>query len=547
MSISSFHAGATAGKCLIQSEFNARVWKNFMSRLPSREDIINLLVVLEELCQFHSDESKPLVIDYGVVKQLAKDLRVHEMLRDEFLTPAVFMRLDKDDGGEQVPITSLMSVITRTITQQGLFASLGCFSVGHPTSECIMSIDALEDWLYKLSHRLIQIQKMTEQFLPLWVFTAAHTIAFFHGKQHPSKFQLPVPGSARVNTVTISVKIRDLVSSETMQSLLQLTKMYLDDIDANPFSRLRAVRYYDSFTVFDSGRGSADSSGGAPTEQCPIFAAGYMTPVFMERLLAVYGQTDYRRFLTFAIAWDNRKTVPGVRYFWPVMDANNKGYIDRSDVEKLVTSMVALLQCLPAACGPQGPDAISILVDETMDLFTSHLKSSTSCRSNPEALLTLAEALESPTAFGTVVGYLGNTQAFIEYECREDTAHKLFVAKQVNEAKATRLKLSQTTRTGQLAALQGIIDDCFFANTSSLGPKNRFECFAEFLDYHESLYGGESMEPWLAKYYQWEQQEAENHQLLLLESQYMLSEGDSSSLMGLRDEDLSSDGIQLRE
>jgi hypothetical protein len=53
------------------------------------------------------------------------------------------------------------------------------------------------------------------------------------------------------------------------------------------------------------------------------------------------------------------------------------------------------------------------------------------------------------------------------------------------------------------------------------------------------------MEPWLARYYQWEQQEAETCQLLLLESQYVLSEGDSLSVIQ-REDDIS-DLVEPRE
>jgi hypothetical protein len=230
-----------------------------------------------------------------------------------------------------------------------------------------------------------------------------------------------------------------------------------------------------------------------------------MNPVFMDKLLSTYGgpPMDYRRFLTFAIAWDNRKTVPGVRYFWPVIDQGSKGYITRSDIDVLVKGTMSLLQCLPAACGPQGPAAATILVDEIIDIFRSHHNG----QDFGEQLLSLSQALASPAAFGTVVGVLGNTQAFIEYECREDTAHKFFVAKQMKESRAVRQKGTESTRAGQLALLQQVVDECWFPEISSSTEDLNFKSFAEFLDYHEATYGGESMEPWLNKYYQWEQDE----------------------------------------
>lgn len=526
MTVISFHRKQSTGNALIQSEVNRGIWSQFLQRLPRRDDIISLLVALEDICKFQSDESKPLALTYAVSRQLCKDANLHEKIRADFLSPSLYLQL-ANDPKKTMTITSLVRVMTRSLTEQGLYASLARFSIGDASSESIMSIDALEDWLYQQSQRLVQIRKMTEQFLPLWVFTAAHTVAFFHGQSRASKLAIPVPGLNRINTTSISIKIRDFVAADTMSNLQQLSKPFLEEMDLNPFSRLRAVRYYDSFTVFEAG------------PQCNIFAGGYMNPVFMESLMDTYGGApmDYRRFLTFAIAWDNRKSVPGVKYFWPIFDPLAKGFICLADVTKLVRGMLRLLQCLPSACGPQGPQAEYVLLDEIRDIVRTHGLIDTE-----EKILSHKDALAAPAAFASLVGLLGNTQTFIEYECREDTAHKQFVTKQVKEARAARLQASQLTRAGQLAILQEAIDECWFHEEVVM----KFPCFAEFLDHHESQYGGESMEPWLARYYEWEQQEAENCQLQLLESQYVLSENDDSISVIHREDDVS-DLVELRE
>jgi hypothetical protein len=544
MSVSCFHRRLSAGKALINSEINNQIWKHYLSAHPSKEDIIQFLVVLEELCQFHLDESKLLAVGYDVFRALRKDCRTHPKLKEDFLTPQMFMKMSGTNGKVSIPI--LTSIITHSLSQEALFSSLACYSVGDASSEHIMSIDALEDWLFKLSYKLVQVNRMTEQFLPLWVFTAAHTIGFFHGKQKSSRVHIPVPGTHRTVSSSVTIKIRDFVGSETMKFLLQLSRPFVEDMDANPFSRLRAVRYYDSFTVFESGRMQADAIAYPVTELCPIFAGGYMTPIFMERLSTVYGCFDYRRFLSFAIAWENRRTATGVRYFWPTVDIEGKGYMTRVHLEYFVKGMVTLLACLPAACGPQGPNAVTILVDEILDLFLSNTRFSAENSHNPEFKLTLSDALEMPQAFGTMIGLIGNSQSFIEYECREDTAHKQFVAKQVKEARINRQQQNHQSRSGQLTALQEIIDECWFIN-SNPGVECKFDSFPSFLDYHETQYGGESMEPWLNRYYQWEQQEAERHQMMLLESQLVLSEGDSLSMIAPREDDMSADGIQFRE
>ena len=451
MTISSFHSSQSLGNKLLISERIARHWNDSLRKLPERSDLFTFLVRLEKLSQFHANPDKPMLIGYDVWKRLSQDTSIHPHIVS-FLTPKVFLSMPK--VGDCVSMVTILSVITRTISAERILSSLSSYSVGDPTSQYITSIDSLEDWLFQMSKTLVQITKMTEQFVPLWVFTAAHTIAFFHG------------------SVSNRVKIHDFLCSKTLIRLLELGRPVID-MDSNPFSRLRAVQYYDSFTVFDSVP--------PPDHVGSIFAGGYMSPLFMSRLF--HGEVlDYRKFLTFAIAWDNRNTEQGLKYFWPVFDPESKGYITRDSIELLVSSLFNVLRCLPTVCGPQGPRAEEILTDEIFDIFAD------TCISKDKV---------EPEMFGTVVGLLGNTQTFIKYEGREDTAHFLFVARQTAETAKEKLAAAAETRTGQLAIMQELVDAC-----QELLPVT--QSFAEFLDYHESVYGGESMEPWLAKYYLWE-------------------------------------------
>ncbi len=118
--------------------------------------------------------------------------------------------------------------------------------------------------------------------------------------------------------------------------------------------------------------------------------------------------------------------------------------------------------------------------------------------------------------------------------------------------KNARIKASQTSRQGQLSVLQQLVDECWFYQdpATSNSPLTKFGSFAEFLDYHEITYGGESMEPWLARYYEWEQHEAERAQMQLISADISGAD-DSVSVIHRPDEELSvaepSDLIEARE
>jgi hypothetical protein len=286
-----------------------------------------------------------------------------------------------------------------------------------------------------------------------------------------------------------------------------MNKSVVEELDSNPFARIRAVRYYDSFTVFDTTAASSIGQSGMVTP--PIFGGGYMNPLLIERVINGGPPMDYRKFLTFAIAWDNRKTEPGVKFFWPLFDLKHKGYLTIEDFTDFIESMVSILQTMPAVCGPQGPNAVEVLKHEIIDVLRSHITwDSAVSEQPPNCIFSFQQAIKNPNAFGTVIGLIGNTQTFMEYECREETAHKNFLTKQLKEAKISQAKTHQSSsdRANQLSLLQSIIDDAWLLQPPPVASK--FDSFAEFLDYHETVYGGESMEPWLTRYYQWEEAEA---------------------------------------
>lgn len=52
--------------------------------------------------------------------------------------------------------------------------------------------------------------------------------------------------------------------------------------------------------------------------------SGGLTKIFVDRLFEEYqtfeGEMDYKTFLDFVLAMENRKTIPSLQYFWKILD-----------------------------------------------------------------------------------------------------------------------------------------------------------------------------------------------------------------------------------
>ncbi|KAF4710218.1 Serine/threonine-protein phosphatase 2A regulatory subunit B'' subunit gamma, partial [Perkinsus olseni] len=153
--------------------------------------------------------------------------------------------------------------------------------------------------------------------------------------------------------------------------LMSLRRVYVEDMTNNLFSRFRSISYYDSFFVF--GTAPVDTVVANGQASLNIFNRGYMNPLFTSRLVKRYNPVqrimDYRTFLDFCIAWENRDTPQGAKYFWRILDWRGRGWIDRDDLSELAEAILNVVDSMPGICGPNGPPPVETLVSEIYDLL----------------------------------------------------------------------------------------------------------------------------------------------------------------------------------
>ena len=62
------------------------------------------------------------------------------------------------------------------------------------------------------------------------------------------------------------------------------------------------------------------------------YGTGTLTPAFVDRVfqecLTYGGEMDYKTYLDFVLAMENKKTPQSLHYFWRILDVFHKGAID---------------------------------------------------------------------------------------------------------------------------------------------------------------------------------------------------------------------------
>ena len=79
-----------------------------------------------------------------------------------------------------------------------------------------------------------------------------------------------------------------------------------------------------------------DHNGLLSRDELARYNSSTLTPVFITRVfqecLTYGGEMDYKSYLDFVLALDNRNSPQGLRYLFQIMDIDNKGYLHPGDL-----------------------------------------------------------------------------------------------------------------------------------------------------------------------------------------------------------------------
>lgn len=227
----------------------------------------------------------------------------------KYFTPEVFAKLQNGDPHGRVNIVALFNYIMRKVWYHQTRIGLSMYDVigqGY-----LREVD-LENYILELIPTLPQLDGLEKSFHSFYVCTAVRKFLFFLDPLRTGR-----------------VRIQDILACSFLDDLLELRDVDLpkDVQDSNWFSAPSALRVYGQYLNLDK-----DHNGMLNREELAGYGTGTLTSVFMERVfqecLTYDGEMDYKTYLDFVLAMENRQEPQSLQYLFRILDINGKGYLD---------------------------------------------------------------------------------------------------------------------------------------------------------------------------------------------------------------------------
>eukprot|EP00933_Yihiella_yeosuensis_P025063 TRINITY_DN19436_c0_g1_i1.p1 TRINITY_DN19436_c0_g1~~TRINITY_DN19436_c0_g1_i1.p1 ORF type:complete len:185 (+),score=45.83 TRINITY_DN19436_c0_g1_i1:60-614(+) len=169
-----------------------------------------------------------------------------------------------------------------------------------------------------------------------------------------------------------------------------------------------ALKVYGAYLFLD-----VDQNGMLSKNELTRFGNGMLTDVFIDRVFEEYQtyrdsetgerEMDYKTFLDFVLATENKNTPQAIQYFWKLIDINGNGCIDGFVINYFFRAVLKLLQ-------HKSSDIASVddVKDEIFDMV----------KSKKPGVITFEDLVECRQG-GTVLSMLIDAAAFWRYDNRE--------------------------------------------------------------------------------------------------------------------------------
>ncbi|XP_075050545.1 serine/threonine-protein phosphatase 2A regulatory subunit B'' subunit gamma-like [Mixophyes fleayi] len=125
------------------------------------------------------------------------------------------------------------------------------------------------------------------------------------------------------------IKIQDILACSFLDDLLELRDEELskESQESNWFSAPSALRVYGQYLNLDK-----DHNGMLSKEELSRYGTGTLTNIFLDRVfqecLTYDGEMDYKTYLDFVLALENRKEPAALQYIFKLLDIQNKGSLN---------------------------------------------------------------------------------------------------------------------------------------------------------------------------------------------------------------------------
>ena len=361
----------------IRQEARTRFLHNKSAEILDKEDLEKLWYLLKSNTSFPDDGSERMNYDQfiSVANKLSPKYR-------QFFQPSVFLKCDRDEYG-RIEIVPFFHYIVRKVNlhqtriQISLYDSAG---FGY------LKEKDLENFIFELIPSFPQLSSLQENFYSFYVITAVRKFFFFLDPKRTGK-----------------ILIKDILTSPILAEFYELRQdnWSAEEAAQNWFSVQSSLKVYDQYLRLDLDR------NGMLRKMELVRYPGGLTSIFVDRLFEEYqtfeGEMDYKTFLDFVLAMENKKSQASLQYFWRILDVYNQGAIDTFVVNLFFRAIIKKLE---------SKERFGFKVDDIKDEIWDMAKPKVPYAITLEDLLACGQG-------DIIVGMLIDARAFYEYDQRE--------------------------------------------------------------------------------------------------------------------------------
>eukprot|EP00794_Sanderia_malayensis_P014188 gene14188-15667_t len=301
-----------------------------------------------------------------------------------FFKSIIFAKLWQKDPYGRISIMQFFNYVMRKVWLHQTRIGLSLYDVA---GQGFLRESDLENYILELIPTLPQLDGLEKSFYSFYVCTAVRKFFFFLDPMHTGK-----------------VKIQDILSCSFLDDLLELRDEVLskDKQDSNWFSASSALRVYGQYLNLDT-----DHNGMLSKQELKRYGTGTLTNVFLDRVfqecLTYEGEMDYKTYLDFVLALENKKEPQALQYLFKILDVQNVGYLH-------TFALNYFFRAIQEEMKKHGHEVVLLLdvKDEIFDMIKPV---------NPFHI-TLQDLINSGQG-DTVVNMLVDVNGFLTYENRE--------------------------------------------------------------------------------------------------------------------------------
>ena len=342
---------------------------------PSKKDLQDLWACLKEHISPPKDSTER--INYKDFKLVAEKNPVFS----EYFRPSIFLQFDKDKYG-RIELLSFFHFVFRKINCEENKINL---SISDFCCEGFLIDKDLENYIKKVIVGFPFYSEISEEIKEYYILVAQRKFFFFLDPKRTGK-----------------IFINDIVTSNILAEFLDLEKVTSKkEMEYNWFSLYNFSRIYRKYVLLDK-----DKNGLLSKKELIKYSPG-LTAIFIDRIFEEYQKydnaIDFKQFIDFVLAMENKKEPASIQYIWRALDVNHNNKVDTFIINMFFKDITKKL-----LNREKGEYRIDDIKDELWDMIGPK---------NP-MYITLQDFLNSKYS-DTVLSLLIDAKAFYQHDQKE--------------------------------------------------------------------------------------------------------------------------------